>query len=148
VSGRRPVPEALVRTAHLVSLDATNLVRRLDERQLEMVSAFSRLRDREALLGAMRNYGLSARFEDVAVLPVPAQEAVVAFYERVDELRWYFQFTTDMPGTLAETFTLHRRRLKEAHEQLSAALVAATEPAAASLPARKPPRRRAARTGA
>ena len=140
------MPEAVVRTAHLVAVDSTNLVRRLEDRHHEMISAFSRLRDREALLGAMRNYGLSARFEDVAALPAEAQAAVIAFYERVDDLRWYFQFTTDMPGTLAEIFTMHRRRLKEAHEALAAALEAATEPSAGDLPAapaRKPAPKRA-----
>ena len=124
---RRPLSDAAVRSMHLVALDSTNLVRRLDERHLEMVSAFSRLRDREGLLGSMRNVGLSARFEDVAALPPAVQTAVAAFYELVDELRWYFQFTTDMPGTLADRFTGYRKQLGEAHAVLAVALETASE---------------------
>lgn len=120
--------DAAVRTMHLVALDATALVRRLQERQHEMLSAFSRLRDREGLLGAMRNFGLTARFEDLAVLAPEVQREVASFYELVDELRWYFQFTTDMPGALADRFTAHRLRLQAAHERLAQALELATEP--------------------
>ncbi len=129
---RRPLSDAAIRSMHLVALDSTNLVRRLEERHLEMVSVFSRLRDREGLVGAMRNYGLSARFEDVSVLPPAVQTAVTQFYEVVDELRWYFQFTTDMPGTLAERFAGHRKRLEEAHAVLSVALETATDSASTS----------------
>jgi hypothetical protein len=126
--------DVAVRTMHLVALDATNLLRRLDERHLEMVSGFSRLRDREALMTSLRCFGLTARFEDVAALPPKVQLAVTNFYELVDDLRWYFQFTVDMPGALAEKFTTHRLRLVDSHAALAKALEAA-----ARAPRAKPP---------
>lgn len=137
---RRSLPDASVRTMHLVALDATSLLRRLEERHLEMLSAFSRLRDREGLLATMRCFGLSARFEDLAVVGPEVQDAVTRFYDLVDDLRWYFQFTTDMPGTLAQKFADHRRRLAEAHGELTRALEAASE-----APVRKPRAKAAAR---
>lgn len=138
-----PLSDEAVRVMHLVALDAGALVRRLDKRRPEMLSAFSRLRDREALLGATHAFGLTARFEDVSSLPAPVQDAVVHFYELADELRWYFRFTTDMPGALALRFDAHRRQLGEAYEALARALEAATMPAPRQrLPAKRTPIRK------
>ena len=49
-------------------------------------------------------------------------EVVHAFYERLDELRWYFTYTEDMPSTVQQTFTALHRRLEEAYRLLVVAL--------------------------
>ncbi len=121
------------RVRNLITLDSGNILSRLESRKDEMISLFSRLRDRSALLDPLKSWFPSATFQELHVLQVEEQIAANAFYEAVERLRWYFQYTVDMPGTAQQTFELHHRRLREAHEQLSQVLA----PAPAKKPAPK-----------
>ena len=102
----------------LLLLDASNVMRRLAERHEQMLAHFSRLRDRDALLLPLSSWGETARFADLVCLSVREQAAVSRFYERLGELRWYFRYTDDMPGTAQAVLRVHLKTLGEAHASL------------------------------
>lgn len=121
----RPVPkpdERAARVRHLVVLDATLLVARLEQHQHEMLRLFSRLRDRSALLAATHTTFPSIGFESLAALSPPQQRASTAFFELVASLRWYLQYTEDMPSTLGAELERSIGRLREALLVLAASL--------------------------
>jgi len=120
---RRPkhAPQA-VRIKNLIALDAGNVVRRLEARREEMVALFSRLRDREPLLSTINTWFRTVGFGDLAQLELGEQAAVNQFYECLDELRWYFTYTEDMPSTAHQTLNTLQRRLQECHGLLLSAL--------------------------
>jgi len=111
-----------------VRLDAGDVMRRLRARQEEMIALFSRLRERAPLLETIRCHFSSIRFGELVLLPPEEQVAVHRFYDRLAELRWYFQYTTDMPGTVQVTLRLRLKELEEAHGLLDALLAEALEP--------------------
>lgn len=114
-----PPAEAAARVRHLIALDAANVMRRLLARQVEMVGLFSRLRDRAPMLQTVHSSFHSAGFPELVVLE-PAEQAVVnAFYEELAELRWYFQYTEDMPTAVHATTALRVKALSEAHARLT-----------------------------
>lgn len=107
---------------HLIALDATNVLRRLAARHDEMVTLFSRLRSRAPLLETIASTFQTAEFEALAGLTRKEQTAVNAFYESLDELRWYLQYTEDMPLMVRKTATQHLLRLQRVYALLVAAL--------------------------
>lgn len=115
---RKQADETTARVRNLIALDAANIMRRLEARQDEMISLFSRLRSREPLLSTIATRFTSATFHDLLHLPAREQSVVNQFYERLDELRWYFTYTEDMPSTAQQTLTTLHRRLQEAHRKL------------------------------
>jgi hypothetical protein len=141
------------RVRHLVFLDAAALMKRLDERRHEMIALFSRHRDREPLLAPLRSWVPSASFQEIVLLAPAQQAAVSGFYEALDELRWYFRYTNDMPGSAQQVFEHHLRRLAKAHQSLEvelrpAAARGARPAVALRRHARRKGRRRTAREGA
>ena len=108
-----------VRVRHLIALDAANVMRRLDQRLPEMVALFSRLRDRAPMLQTVHSWFTTADFADLALLEPAEQQAVNAFYEELGELRWYLQYTEDMPALVRQKVTNFVRRLEEAHMKLT-----------------------------
>src|SRR5512140_2628852 len=109
-------PSARVR--NLVAIDATNVMRRLAARREEMVTLFSRLRQREPMLETVESWFGSIGFGELCALPARSQAAVNAFYESLGELRWYLQYTEDMPLTVRKTALQHQRRLEVAYARL------------------------------
>lgn len=114
--------ETTTRVRHLIALDASGIMRRLEARRAEMFLLFSRLRSREPMLSTLATRYTTATFHDLVHLPVREQSVVDHFYECLDTLRWYFTYTEDMPSTAQQTFTTLHRRLEEAHRQLLATL--------------------------
>lgn len=117
-----PSDELSLRVRNLIAQDAANIIRRLDARRDEMFALFSRLRSREPMLSTIATRFTSATFHELVHLPVAEQAVVNHFYETLDDLRWYFTYTEDMPSTAQQTFGLMHRRLEEAHRKLVAAL--------------------------
>lgn len=114
--------ERAERVRHLIALDATNVLRRLTARHDEMITLFSRLRTREPLLQTVASWFGSIDFDSLAALTRAEQVAVNAFYESLAELRWYLQYTEDMPLTVRKTALQHLRRLQLAYDGLVRAL--------------------------
>ena len=106
-------------------------MRRLEARRDEMFALFSRLRSREPMLTTIATRFTSATFHDLVHLPERDQAVVHGFYERLDEMRWYFTYTEDMPSTVQQTFIALHRRLEEAYRQLVVALGPPVTPDAA-----------------
>jgi len=106
------------RIRHLLALDASNVMRRLRARQDEMVSLFSRLRDREPLLGTIRTWFPTITLAELNALEPQHQRAVNAFYELLDDLRWYLQYTQDMPRQVALTIQAFITRLETSYGEL------------------------------
>lgn len=119
---RKKLEEMPARVRNLIALDAALIMRRLGARREEMFALFSRLRSREPMLSTIATRFTSATFHDLVHLPEREQAVVHAFYERLDELRWYFTYTEDMPGTVQQTFGVLSRRLEEAYRLLVVAL--------------------------
>jgi hypothetical protein len=117
---QQPVQSALAaRVRHLVALDAANLMARLTARHDPMVSLFSRLRDRNPMLQTVHSWFLSIDFAQLAALEPFEQNAVNQFYSLVGELRWYLQYTEDMPALVRQKVANFVRRLHEAHVKLT-----------------------------
>lgn len=106
------------RVRHLITLDARNVVARLERRLVEMVGLFSRLRDRAPLLEAVKSWFPGVSFGQLALLEPEEQRAVDAFYRVVEDLRWYLEYTEDMPLQLERTIGLLFRGIVESHASL------------------------------
>ncbi|MEN9798390.1 MAG: hypothetical protein RL653_2086 [Pseudomonadota bacterium] len=119
---RRPPSDDAARVRHLLALDAANVMVRLRARNDEMVSLFSRLRDRGPLLDTVRCWFTSIAFGELCLLSPAEQLAANGFYELLGEVRWYLQYTEDMPGTVQQRLATFLRRLEERHLVLVAAL--------------------------
>ena len=117
----RPVSRA-AKIRHQLALDAANVMLRIVGRQHEMVGLFSRLRDRSPMLEAIRTSFLTITFSDLAQLEVAEQKAVNKFYELLDELRWYLQYTEDMPTQVLLKVAVFVGRLETSHRHLTLAI--------------------------
>ncbi|MCY1014232.1 hypothetical protein [Pyxidicoccus sp. MSG2] len=115
---RKKAEEMAARVRNLLAMDAAGVMRRLEARRDEMFALFSRLRSREPLLGTISSRYASGAFEQLIHLSEQEQAVVDHFYERLDELRWYFTYTEDMPGTAQLIFTKLHKRLEEAYRVL------------------------------
>ena len=115
-------PERPAHVRHLLAVDAANVVRRILARQEEMVALFSRRRDRTPMMEAVRSWFLSITFGELALLEPAEQKAVSQFYELLDELRWYLQYTEDMPTQVLQKVALYIGRLETSHRKLVAAI--------------------------
>jgi len=125
------------RVRNLVALDAAAVMARVEAHRDEMITLFSRHRDREPLLTPLRSLRSGAGFDDLSHLEPPQQTAVVGFYEELAALRWYFTYTDDMPGTAQRVFEQRHHRLCEAYARMVSALGAAAPSAPGKRPARK-----------
>lgn len=119
---RRPKSDEAARVRHLLALDAANLMSRLRARHADMVALFSRLRDRGPLLETVQCWFTSISFGELCLLSPAEQLAANGFYELLGEVRWYLQYTEDMPGTVQQRLGTFLRRLEERHVALVAAL--------------------------
>lgn len=121
---RRPLEADLgaASVRHLLALDAQNVMARLGKRQEAMVGLFSRLRDRAPLMTATHTWFSTAGFDNLARLTPQQQKAASEFYELLGELRWYLQYTEDMPNQLRTSLEVFVRRLDESHRALQAVL--------------------------
>jgi hypothetical protein len=117
---RRSDPAARIR--HLIALDAANVMRHLAARRDEMVSLFSRLRDREPMLSTVRSWFETVEFDALLSLHPGEQRAVNDFHHVLGELRWYLRYTEDMPSTVRTIVTQHSRALEAEYSKLIAAL--------------------------
>jgi len=115
---RKKAEEMASRVRNLLAMDAAGIMRRLDARRDEMFALFSRLRSREPLLGTIASRYANGAFDQLIHLPEQEQAVVDHFYGRLDELRWYFTYTEDMPGTAQQVFSTLHKRLEEAHRTL------------------------------
>jgi hypothetical protein len=118
-SRRKSRPSRATQIRHQLALDAANVLTRIVGRQHEMVALFSRLRDRSPMLEAIRSSFLTITFSDLAELSVVEQKSVNAFYELLDELRWYLQYTEDMPTQVLLKVATYVGKLQTSHRELS-----------------------------
>ncbi len=114
--------KAATRVRHLIALDSAKVVSRLELRQDEMVTLFSKLRDRGPLLQTVHSWFGSIAFSELSSLEPFEQRAVSVFYGVLDELRWYLQYTEDMPGQVQTRLIVFARRLKSGQKDLAAVI--------------------------
>jgi hypothetical protein len=115
---RKKADEMTARVRNLLALDAAGIMRRLEARRDEMFILFSRLRSRGPLLETLESRYADGAFAQLVHLTEQEQAVVDRFYERLDELRWYFTYTEDMPGTAQQSFVKLHKRLEEAYRVL------------------------------
>jgi hypothetical protein len=119
---KKAAPTEAERVRHLLALDASNVMRRLSTRHVEMSTLFSRLRDRAPMLEVVKTRMSTATFSELAVLTPAEQTAVNRFYEQLGELTWYLQYTDDMPVQVGLKVSGHLKQLEESHRGLSATI--------------------------
>ena len=119
---RRPQPTQAQRVRHLLALDAQNAMTRLFARHEEMVQLFSRHRDRAALLRPLKSWFVDITFADLVILQPREQRAVNVFFEALADLRWYLEFTEDMPGQVRLGLGQHLRTLRQSYDALTHAI--------------------------
>ncbi|MFB1482152.1 hypothetical protein [Corallococcus sp. RDP092CA] len=112
---RKKAEETSARVRNLLALDAAGIMRRLAARRDEMFLLFSRLRSRDPLVETVASRYADGAFAQLIHLTEQEQAVVDHFYARLDELRWYFTYTEDMPGTAHQTFGALHRRLEESY---------------------------------
>ncbi|RKH14465.1 hypothetical protein D7X74_20040 [Corallococcus sp. CA047B] len=112
---RKKAEETSARVRNLLALDAAGIMRRLAARREEMFILFSRLRSRGPLVETVTSHYAEGAFIQLIHLSEQEQAVVDHFYARLDELRWYFTYTEDMPGTAHQTFIALHRRLEESY---------------------------------
>lgn len=110
------------RVRHLLSQDATEVMKRLQAKQDEAVGLFSRLRTREGMIELCKSLYTGITFGELVRLEPAEQQAVQAFHHVLHELRWYVTYTEDMPSTVKSTVTLYVSRLEDLHRQLNAVI--------------------------
>lgn len=110
------------RVRQLIALDASNVVKRLHSRQEEMVRLFSRTRDRSPLTAAIHSWFQTVTFGELVLLEPFEQRAVNHFYEVLGELRWYVEYTEDMPLQVQTRLVQFAAQLDEAHRGLTQAI--------------------------
>jgi hypothetical protein len=115
-------PQLAERVRHLLALDAATVLKRLETRQDEMLALFSRLRDRAPLLEAIRTAYSSITFTELVALAPAEQLAASTFFETLFELRWYLQYTEDMPQQVQLKLVQHLKRLRGAQQRLTAVI--------------------------
>jgi hypothetical protein len=120
---RKPqVSDVTMRIRNVIALDAAQVMKRLSERQDEMVRLFSRLRDREPMLLTLRSWFATVTFGEMAALEPVEQMAVSRFYALLAELQWYLQYTEDMPSTVQQILSLRVKQLHLGHAELTRVL--------------------------
>jgi hypothetical protein len=119
---RRKKRDGADRVRHLIALDAQTVMTRLGKRQTEMVSLFSRLRDRSPLLDVVHSWFETISFSELSAIEPAEQRAVTEFYELLGDLRWYLDYTEDMPLQVAQRVTKFVRELVAMHRKLTAAI--------------------------
>jgi hypothetical protein len=116
----KPAPQLALadRVRHLIALDAASVMTRLGARHDDMVALFSRLRDRSPMLETIDSWFLTISFGELAALTPAEQKAADDFYTLLGELRWYLQYTDDMPGLVQTRVTQFVRKMETAHRKL------------------------------
>lgn len=104
---------------HLIAVDTATVMKRLAERQAEMVRLFSRLRDRSPLLEVVSSWFQTITFSELASIEPHEQKAVNIFYQLLGELRWYLQYTEDMPLQVQQRVVKFVIELRAAHRTLT-----------------------------
>lgn len=92
---------------------------RLSRRHAEMVQLFSRLRDRGPLVAAVHSWFQTITFTELSQLEPHEQSAVNVFYELLGDLRWYLQYTEEMPLQVQQRVVKFVRELQKAHRVLT-----------------------------
>jgi hypothetical protein len=116
---KRKRPDAAQRVRHLIAVDAATVMKRLGTRQGEMVRLFSRLRDRSPLLEVVHSWFQTISFAELAAIEPHEQRAVTLFYDLLSDLRWYMQYTEDMPLQVQQRVVKFVHELRTAHQQLT-----------------------------
>jgi hypothetical protein len=111
--------ETAERVRHLIAVDTATVMKRLATRHTEMVRLFSRLRDRSPLLEVVHSWFQTISFTELASIEPHEQKAVNAFYELLSELRWYLQYTEDMPLQVQQRVVKFLHELRAAHQALT-----------------------------
>jgi len=116
---RKKTRDAAERVRHLIAVDTATVMKRLAARQTEMVRLFSRLRDRSPLLEVVSSWFSTISFSELAAIEPHEQKAVNAFYELLSDLRWYLQYTEDMPLQVQQRVVKFAQELRVAHRKLT-----------------------------
>jgi len=102
----------------LLKLDAKNLFERIYSRRKEYITIFSVHRTRKPFSEVFRSRYDSTTIESLSGCGVETIHALNQFYTEVDELKWYLDYTEDMPNTVEEKVESSVIKLKKLYETL------------------------------
>ncbi|RME05020.1 MAG: DNA-binding protein [Deltaproteobacteria bacterium] len=100
------------RVLHLLRSDAVGLMHRLLSRKREICAIWSRERLRRPFLQTLRTRFHDVGFETLLCLSVPELRAFQNFYDEVERLTWYLEYTQDMPTTLERVLEQSLNRIR------------------------------------
>ena len=92
--------EKVINILNLIKLDATQLKNRIIYRQNEYIHIFASKRTREHFQEIFKSRYDSFTASELSECPAQIMGYVDSFYEDVDNLKWYFNTTEDMPKTI------------------------------------------------
>lgn len=113
------INEETQRMLMLLKLDAKRLFERIKYRAPEYMYEFSLKRTRDHFPAIFTN-----RYDSTTIkeLMLCGQEVIVGldlFYTKIDEMRWYLNYTQDMPNRVEDKVHAHIRELEQHLETLN-----------------------------
>lgn len=94
--------ERTERLRRLMGLEVRRILRRLQEREAQLVELWSKHRAREPFVDTLFARWATAGVTELTLLSPEAIGPLSAFHDAVDDLRFYLRHTDDMPTTLGD----------------------------------------------
>jgi len=111
----------------LLKLDSENIFRKLHERLDESMRVFSQKRTRDHFSELFSTRYFNVSLEDLTFCSEEVIVALNAFYQTVDEMRWYLMVTEDMPSTVNDKARYYFRDLTKHYDTLKLYIVSEFE---------------------
>jgi hypothetical protein len=97
----------------LLKLDIKNLFRRLASRKNEYIMIFALKRSREHFNTVFASRYEQAGFDELAYCSEETITALDQFYSHVEEIKWYLDYTEDMPNMVEDELSRMFHKLEE-----------------------------------
>ena len=104
--------ERAERLRKLLALEVARVLEDLELRRDLLLELWGRTRDRSIFLDTVHSRWKTLGFPELTLLETETVAALDTFFRELEELRFYFRFTEDMPVHLADTYELGIVRLE------------------------------------
>jgi hypothetical protein len=111
---------------YILRQDADSLMERLEIRLIQLCKLWSQERKRVPFLQTLRTKYFELPVAYLLNLSRPELEVLQQFYDELDRLLWYLEYTQDMPSTLERHLIKSFKNLQRYHQQMKETIVIAT----------------------
>lgn len=105
-------------TLTILKIDSKRLYERVVQRRKEYMMTFAVKRTREHFKDVFFSRYDTITFADLKVLSPELINCLDAFYNRIDNLRWYLNSTEDMPATVEDKTGRDIKELRDSYDTL------------------------------